>query len=323
MVYLIKLSIIFVSLLFVSCSSKQEVQISSIPIPNWYLQPPSNDQAYLYGSASAFTIEEAKAIALDQISKQLVVKVNSKFSSSTTSATNYYEKRSTQNLEQKSLTIEFSNYKIVKSQKIDDTFYILLKVDRIKLFNNYKNKFNTIHNKITYSLKKINNKNRLVQIFTLKDELKSIKKAKVLLNILVSIDNSFDDKKYLDVYNKIQNNISKLQSNIRIAIKSNDTISKNQFSNFLNSNSYNISNKNSDITIKLNTTSLYSKAYGWYVAKKTTNIKIISNNKLLLSHTINYKGRSSTSEQSANLNSGTNFYKKLKDLGIEKILFNR
>jgi len=180
-----------------------------------------------------------------------------------------------------------------------------------------------IHKSISDINNNLSHLSILEKINKLQSTKSKIEEAKELLYILKAIKNEFSYFEYLDLYIKIKDSISKYKSQLIISINSdlNSGIFKNKVINLLNNNQYKISQQ-SDTKIILKNNITYSKAYGWFIAKVTTNINVKSNNKIISNNIISSVGRSSSSNQSALVSASNKFNKNLHKLGIDKLLFN-
>ena len=80
---------------------------------------------------------------------------------------------------------------------------------------------------------------------------------------------------------------------------------------------------NGDILIKLNNKIKYNKARGWNIAKVTTTLSVISNNKIVSNRIFRLIGRSSTSKESAIESASRGFVKELKKITLDKAVFSK
>lgn len=321
MVYLKNILILSVIFTIISCTNNKN--ITKYKIPSWYINELNNTDDFIYGYAQAFSLKEAKLIALEDMSNKLIVQLQSSFSSNTKTSINFYEKINIKKIKQISKNIVFTNYKVIKTQNINDTFYTLLQVNKKELFNLYKSKLDTIHTKIKNSYNLSKKHSHYEQINILQSLKINITQAKEYLNILYAINNSFKEDKYLEFYLNIFNKIAYLKESISIYISSNFTLYKNQLVKFINKHNFKISQINSNVKLEFVNNISYSRIYSWHITKIRTNINIIIDNKIISSNIINSIGRSSISYKDALKSASYNFYKKLEKIGINKLLFNK
>ena len=108
---------------------------------------------------------------------------------------------------------------------------------------------------------------------------------------------------------------------IKVITNNKEKYFANSLIDLLNQANYKISDQAPDVKIKVDNKVRYSMARGWNIAKVTTTLSVISNNKTISNQIINTIGRSSTSKQSALQNASVRFAKKIKQKSLDKILF--
>ena len=319
--YLILSIIIY---LFIGCTSNNSS--NTVNLPSWYLNSPQNTSEFIYGVGESNNLKESKMEALRDMSEKLIVKVNSSYNTITKSSydgiNKTYNKNIIKDLKIETKKITFSNYKIVKSKKIHNDFYTLLKVNKNELFYTLKNEFDLIDANINSISSTLLNKSALEQIYTLNNNRDILNTAKNKALILYSIKNNFNYQVYFKKYDDLLNKKESLKNNLNIKVISNtkNSLYKEHLISLLNKNNYKDSN-NSNNVIVINNIIRYSKALGWDIAKVSSTISIKSNNKNLSNHTINTIGRSSSSKENALISSANSFNKKLKTLSLNKLLF--
>jgi len=313
---------IFIILNILGCSnSKQNTKINSLP--TWYLNTPSNTYNKLYGTGEAFNINEAKTNALSNMSQKLIVSVNSNINTTTKTNGNSYSKDITKNINLKSKQISFNNYKVEKLIQSNSSFFVLLSVDKIALFNEKKKELNLLDNSIHTKINNIQNRSKLEKIYILEQLKPTITKAKDTAFLLYALDNNFNYSQYYSQYDEYINQIDIIKSNLSIKVVSNtkNTLYKEYLKELLTKESYKVSSNNEDVLIKISNNIRHSKARGWQIVKASSTLNIISNNKTISSKTISSIGRSSSNKQNALQSSAISFKKKLEKIGINKILY--
>ena len=325
---MIKKSIQIISLIFIilnlqGCLSSKKV-VKTV-LPNWYLNAPQNNMNFLYGTGEAYTLEEAKTNALNNMSQKLVVSVQSSMNTITTTSSQSYDKKMIRDIKLEAKKITFTNYKVKKAINSGNSFFVLLSVNRDELFNQKMKEFKLLDTKINLKVTSINHKTKLEQIYGLEQLKPTISSAKNLAFIAYSINNDFDYQNYIVKYDKYMNNINQLKSEIIIKIQTNTkhNIFKNQLKSFLNKNNYKVSSNNADVLIKISNKSRYSRARGWQIVKTSTNIDVLANDKSISTNTIYSVGRSTSNKENAIDSCGFNFKTKVNDIGLNKILFNK
>jgi len=299
----------------------------NLSLPSWYLNAPVNNSMFIYGEgASTKSLSDAKTNGLNTMASKLVVSIDSTIYSSTKTSVNSYSKDVTKNIKVEVEKIKFTNAHLEKSAHVDNMFYVLMKVNRVELFNNKKREFDILDSHIQKKYKKSFSYSKLEQINILQNLYDKIKKAKQQAIVLNAINNDFNYTKYINQYDSYVNKIDTIKENLVIKIKSNNRKKyfADAFINILNQKQYRVSyNKNSDITISLRNKVRYSIARGWNIAKVTTTISISSNNKTISNTIINSIGRSSTSKESALENASQDFGEQIEEKTLNKVIFNK
>lgn len=315
-------------LLFSGCSvtSSQSTQT----LPKWFLNTPQNSTTTLYGSGQANTLQEAKNRALNDMASRLSVQVNSKIEQNTYRYSNQngassYNNSTQQNIEVLVKNIEFQNAKITQSAVIAQQFFVLMQVNRQELYRQQHNAFLRLYQHIDTQYKQSQTTSKLEQIYILKTLSNDLEKASAQAQLLNAINGTFNDNHYLTYFNTIQNRSNTLKSSLKIRISNNLTqpYFASKLIESLNHSSYKVVPKNEDVKIALNSSVNYSVAMGWHIAKVTTSIHVITNEKVLSSHTIYSVGRSTSSQNNALISASREFAQKLQDRTIEGILFNQ
>jgi hypothetical protein len=299
-------------------------------LPSWYIKAPLNNAVFIYGEGESSNISDAKDNALNSMASKLVVSVGSSISSVTKTtrndSSNSYSKDVTKDLQVDVQKIKFTNASIEKSVQINDNFYVLMKVNREELFDNNKKEFEINDASITKTYNSLNKYGKLEQIHILQNIYPSLKNAKTQSIILNAINNDFNHAPYMKKYDLYIDTITQLKNDSSVRVITNNT--KQYFADtlidMLNQQNYKVSQStNSDIVISLNNKVKYSIARGWNIAKVTTTISVMSNNKIISNTIINALGRSSTSKESALQDASQNFSDQIEKKTLDKVVFNK
>jgi len=314
--------IIFIVLLsfFSGCGflAKKEANLNQ-QLPSWYINSPSNNTIFIYGVGSGFDLDEAKQNALNNMSSRLIVSIKSSIETKKYSSKSYYTKEVKQNIKLDTQKIKFNSVKIEKSSQVGDKIFVLVKVDREKLFNERLKEFKSYDREIELNLQNLEGKNILEQIIVLNKLKPKIVKNKQRAYIIYAINNDFDYSKYYKKYDNILNKINLLKSKIVFKVIATEDIFKDAMINLINKNGFKVG-KNNNILIRLDSNIRYSKYRGWQIARVSTSIKLIANNKIYIEKTINSIGRSSSSHEEAKARAANEFKRKIEKIGLEKLL---
>lgn len=311
------------------CVNTPVLNNKTTTIPSWYLNTPVNNTLFIYGEGeSQRSLEDAKNNALNSMASKLVVNVKSSISSTTeTSSQNRYSKNIKRDIRVNVNNIKFTNASIEKSDKIANSFFVLMKVNRKELFTNKKKEFDIVDFRLHKKYNSLQNFSKLEQIHILQDIVPSIQKAQAQAVVLNAINNQFDQAPYMEKYDSYIDKISELKDSTTILIKTNSK--KKYFADSLidtlNQNNYkaSYSANNSDVVISLNNKVKYSIARGWNIAKVTTTISVIANKKIISNQIIKSIGRSSTSKESALENASESFLRNIEKKTLDAVIFNK
>jgi uncharacterized protein (UPF0262 family) len=299
-------------------------------IPVWYINAPVNNTIFIYGEGQSTNLSDAKDNALNSMASKLIVSVGSSTSSITkTSLKNSvssYSKDVTKDVQIDVQKIKFTNASVEKSKKIANEYYILMKVNRVELFDNKKKEFDINDNRLITEYNSLHRYGKLEQIHILQNIYPSIIKAKKESIILNAINNDFDNAPYMEKYDSYIDKITQLKNDSTIMVSTNnkEKYFADTLIDMLNQNQYKVSNSsNADLKVSLNNKVKYSIARGWNIAKVTSTISVISDDKIISNMIINSLGRSSTSKESALENASQNFLIQIQEKTLDKVLFNK
>ncbi|RLA75133.1 MAG: hypothetical protein DRG11_02165 [Epsilonproteobacteria bacterium] len=306
----------------VGCANDKQ----NLGVPSWYLNSPQNSSTSLYGEGEGYDKKESINNALSSMSSKLIVSVKSIIDTTTTANSDqYYLKETTKNVVVEAKKIEFTNAKVYKIQQVNGSIYTIMEVNRIELFDTKYNKFQTKHKSIQDRYNDIKRNSKMQQIkelTALKPKLISAQSKAILLN---AINKSFDYEKYTSLYQSYINKIDKLKAKLVIKVASNHNreFFKDSMISALNTENYRVSSQNYDINIVLTNKIRYSKAMGWDIAKVATTISSRTSTKVLSTKIINTIGRSSSNKDNALNDASRAFEEKIKNIGINNLLFEK
>ena len=274
----------FVLILFVGCSS-QKIEID-VPIkkePIWFKSPPMSTDITLYSVSEGINKQDAINHALNEILSTLSISIDSKFKTFSYSKVlngieTYNEQRSS-SLRTEVKKIRISNYKILHYEKIAfHKHIVLVSLNKLQLFNTIKDE---VDKKIAYFKKQeisYKSTNLLKQLCFYEDI--SIKMEDLIYKsiILKVLNKSFKSDYIIDDVVYFKNRYTTLKSKISFSIIN----SKN--SNYLiplisdTINSYGLKiapiEDKYHLNLYLDSSIIYTKTYGFILAKSLINITI-------------------------------------------------
>lgn len=314
--------------LFTGCFQATQNQVHSLP--QWFINAPQNNSAYLYGSGQASTFKAAQNQALNDMASRLSVNVRSSINQNTktytnTQGINNYSKSVDQNIQVSVEEMGFTNAKVIQSSVVGNAFFVLMQVNRSEVFNNKLKAFEALHQTIEKRVQAAKKMSKLEMIYAFDELQLSLKEASKKAQVLNAINNAFDDKKYLAYYQDLLSENAALKQELKINVSS--SLPQGFFATHLieslNKALYKTVPTQADVDIRLTSSVNYSMARGWHIAKVVTTIKVQSQGKVVSTHTINSVGRSTSTQQNALIGASREFKIKLNQIGADAILFNK
>lgn len=316
-----KLSIsLLLVLFFVGCVTQKK------EIPLWYIQPTQNDRANLYGVAEGFTLNEATKSALVDAASRLMTTVSSSSQLIREEGSFGFHEDMHQKIEQNIDKINFVNFKVSKSNRVEGKFYVEVSIDRagfvddqMKKLSAAEQEVNTIDN---YSknrdiisrrnaLVKINELNRDLELSArilngagmnvdLESRMAKISEFKVLLSLFSDrIEAYFDPESPKEISEIIRNALNKEEIKI---VHKRDPRNGNQ------------------IAIKITIGKKSSEIYGAYMTKLSIDFANIVGSKVVAGNQIEVSGSSSISKKESYAATLKSLEEEIKKKGVMKVL---
>jgi hypothetical protein len=312
-----------------SINRAQKVDVSNIAksmletsdkIPNWFYSPPKS-QNYFYGAGEGRDANEAKDSALNSIASQIQTTISSEFSktsaySKSDSSSSFYE-TAKESMHSSVSKISFSNIQIVKTVKVDNEIYILVRINKQELFRNLKTKFELLNSQIDSKISISKKYSLLDQLITINKLIPKIADALNQATILSTLNPNFNIKSYVKKYNSYIKKKSEIYHNLTFKVLDNNLFAQ-KLIEVMNANNYKIGNS-SNVKIRVIPNIRYSTPYGMSVVRATIQIRVIAKNKTLKSTSLEVKGISNTKSE-AIAKAAITFKNKIEEKGINKLL---
>ena len=279
-----------------------------ITYPNWYNNPPQDQENILYATGVGLDKKSAISAALSNLASKISTTISSNLSiSQGYSTTSGVNKNIQQKISQKVNNFHFYSYKVKKIKKLDDTTYVaLVCMNKNKNGKLIVDESSKKLNQIELTFNNISN-----PIEKLKFARKNIKELKtnIIPNLFIAkLLNQNSDK----LINKAQKLLIKLQNyiqNIKISINAKEY--NNVIANFLTNLNFIISNK-APIKIYVTTKGFKTKILDNYVYKIQATLKIYYKHKILYNKTIISIGKSIIDYQTSKGIAKEDLYNKIK-----------
>lgn len=215
-----------ICLMLNACASK------SVTVPDWYQQAETNstqsNSKTMTSAAQGRSLDEAKKAALDQISSQIWVKLNSSSESSDTQVVNqinddttsYNHSRFASDVNTKTAGIVFTDVNYTKVEKIDGVYYVQASVKRSSIVRELESEITELNDKAKTIVNKLKYGNIFTWYFDNANFYKIKNQAQLKINILHALkSNAIPSITEIDYVVK---KLVHTKSKILVAIKSND-----------------------------------------------------------------------------------------------------
>jgi hypothetical protein len=294
--------------------------------PSWYISPKQNNADYLYGVAEGYNLEESTKYALADAASRLMVTISSQSDllreENQTSTNEEMRQQVRQNVEK----INFTGFKVIRSQKIGQKFFTEVQIERTRFVLEQENRIGFLERQISDLDKNskgknsIQRRNTLLQISTLSKEIE------LKSRILSGAGKNIDLTKKLNRAADFQNQLEKLSNDIEFyfEINSPKEITK-IIRTALNkekikiSPSLNNSNPN-QVIIKITSTTRSSEIYSAFMTKLEIDFENIAGGNVVASNSVEVTGSSAISEHESYIASLTSLEEKIVKDGILKIV---
>ncbi len=151
-------------------------------IPKWYVNTPKDNSLYFYAAAEGYSKQNAIKNALNDIASRINIKISSNFVINKGIHNQKTYSEIYQQINTQISNVGFNNYEILKTEKQDDKYYVLLRVNKQKLIQNLKTKIKIKLNTIDF-----NNGSAIKNVIYAYQTLFKLKKLKSDVFILESL----------------------------------------------------------------------------------------------------------------------------------------
>lgn len=265
--------LIFINLLFIVYG---KIVFAKNTIPEWYKNKPEDNKLYVFSIGVADTLENAGIDALNNIYLDMY---------NTIYNTNIRHK----NLNDRKLNINFTDYSIENSIKIDNKFYVLISLKRNELYKKQIEDLNYTHNQIKEKYASLYGNSNFVKLYKFKKILQLIAVAKEKIQIINLID-KFDNGAYLYTYDKIEKNYNNIKNSLDVSLSIDEDLFllKDALRDILKNKNIKIINSSNNELI-IHSQNDIVKIHDIFVVKTTFVCKLMFNNELISFKVFDYK----------------------------------
>ncbi len=294
--------------------------------PSWYISPKENNVDYLYGVAEGYNLEESTKYALADAASRLMVTISSQSDLLREENQTNTNEEMRQQVRQNVKEINFTGFKVTRSQKIGQKFFTEIQIERTSFVLEQEDRIGFLERQISDLDKNskgknsIQRRNALLQINALSKEIE------LKSRILSGAGKNIDLTKKLNRAADFQNQLEKLSDNIEFyfEINSPKEITK-IIRTALNKEKIKISPslKNSNpnqVIIKITSATRSSEIYSAFMTKLEIDFENIAGENVVASNSVEVTGNSAISEHESYLASLTSLEEKIAKDGILKIV---
>jgi hypothetical protein len=166
--------------------------------PPWYLAPPSDSEAALYGVGSAAELPAAKSAALVDIASKLLISVRATLEDRSVVHNDHLEERIESVLVATVRDREFHAYDVVESALSGSNFYALIRVDRSRLILDAISGLRELDRDIEAGLQRASDGSSIAFYLAFVGVEPLIARAEANIELLSLLSNSFDGGPYLE-----------------------------------------------------------------------------------------------------------------------------
>jgi len=183
-------------------------------IPKWYVNTPKDNSLYFYATAEGYSKQNAIKNALNDIASRINVKISSNFVINKGIHNEKTYNEIYQQINTQISNVSFNNYEILKTQKRDDKYYVLVRVNKQKLIKSLKTKTD-----LNLQNLKFDNQTPIKKVISAYKILNGLKKLKSDVFILESLGH--DINPYVIKIEKLENKAKTIITNTKFSVKAN------------------------------------------------------------------------------------------------------
>ncbi len=312
-------------LFFAACGGSKAPQV--ISYPSWYLAPPANNGASLYGVGDGRNLDEAKTSALNAIAASLSTTVSSEFKKSeSTQSFNGSEKAyhsALNTIKAQVKEIEFSDYRIIQNQVISDRVLLLVEVSRARLFQQQKEKLNRFSQELSQEQKEISRQSPLQKALLYSKQIAKTQKLQSMALLSKTINADFDTSPYFKQASDIKQAKHDTLNTIRVFVSADKQASVfiDTLKEGLNKAGIKTVSNRAETNIHIKNDFQLDEIYGFKIAKARLSFSTKdAREKTIATSSFNLSGKSRYDYEKAKANAAQALSKKIDEEGIYTLL---
>ncbi len=182
-------------------SATPSVSVAPQPThPDWFLAPPPDTRAAYFGVGSDLSLEGAKSKALVDVASKIAVSVRSTYRDTTVLHNDDFDQRIESDLEARVRDREFKGYEVVESAVSLGTYYSLVRVDRVRLFQDSLASFRELDWEVQAPLSRAAHGTALGYYLAYGELESAIERASSAVRLLRTLNPNFNDTATMTAY---------------------------------------------------------------------------------------------------------------------------
>ena len=308
--------LLFVSLallLLNGCSSQGTVG----KVPDWVLNPEQDNQQYIFGIGEGRTLDQAKQRGLKDIASKFSISINSATLQKQSLRNGQADQLFTQKINSQVKNIEFTNFKQIKAEQVNQSYFVKVAISRAGFIKEKKSKLDRIIGNVDSILLDVKHSNKIKRLYAYNKVQAETAKAEPLLYLIAVADKSFDIVPYTQQFQKYALNEKRLLSSTIFSIQRPGKLSPiaTALSDVMQTHGFQVRNSRSrsDAVIKLRGGVKYSKAFSTYNSRINFSFLVQSKKGVIYSKkSYQMNGASVSSYQTAYTNAVKEFLDVVK-----------
>jgi hypothetical protein len=274
-------------------------------MPAWVSSPPADTAEIIYGIGSSYSYNEARDVALKEITSKLMIEISSQSKSEVSQHNASVARSANQQISSRTMATQLSNYEVLQSEQVGREIFVQVSMSRPAFIKSTSSRLKELDDKIKNSMREFTAKTKLQQLVLVQGLVPEINKARSLVLLLQAAGGQQNADTYLSYYNDVleisQNLLHQISFNVSPSA-SLKAFAKHLVALLHNENiSATLSNKNNAdgfiaVDGRINSSMMFSQ----HIAQMKVTIKISDrNNRVISVHEYEASGSSVSSKNNA------------------------
>ena len=294
-------------------------------LPAWYLNPPKDTPAIMYGVGSGEDRDGAiKAALVDMVSK-LGVSIESTMQTKQESFGKYYaESINKSDIKSRVSQIKINNYEVADAKRISyRQFVVLVKTDKRKFAQGLKKEIDTKLSELEKRYKTALQSDRISRFNTLKQTAKEAKALLSNIYILAQLDPTLNEKSYLQRVQKLQDAFAKEKNTLLFSLhitNNKASVFAERIANYLTEQGLHVGDSAKALQIYISAADTVADSAIGKIGVVKVDVKVYDGKRYVGGSNRVYKVRLTGGKESLYRRAATEFVQDLEKEGFKKVL---